>query len=244
MSKIYQTIYYPESKFGGFVDGDEVISFYTRVRSFLDETTVVLDVGCGRGEFKDDPIATRRDFHVLKGKCKKVIGIDLDPVAAENPNLDEFRLLGSGPWPVEDASIDVCVSDYVLEHFEDPDLFFSECQRVLKPGGYLFFRTSNLISYLGLAVKLIPRNLHNRILGRVQPERQEEDIFPTVYGCNTIRKIRRTLDRYDFEHSVYGYQAIPGYLGFSRPAYYLGILYMKFMPKSLKIHIIALARKR
>ena len=244
MSKHYQTIYYPESKFGGFVDGDEVISFYTRVHNFLDETTVVLDVGCGRGEFMDDPVPARRDYRVLKGKCGRVIGIDLDPVAADNPNLDEFRQLDDGPWPVEDASIDVCVSDYVLEHFEQPEIFFAECQRVLKPGGYLFFRTSNLFSYLGLAVKLIPRRLHNRILGQVQPDRKEEDIFPTVYRCNTLPQIRRMLDKYGFEHSVYGYQAVPGYLGFSRLSYYLGILYMKFLPKGLRVHIIALARKR
>jgi len=244
MSKNYQAIYYPESKFGGFVDGDEVISFYTRVRNFLDETTIVLDVGCGRGEFIDDPIPARRDFHTLKGKCKKVIGVDVDPVAADNPNLDEFRLLNDGPWPVEDASIDVCVSDYVLEHFEQPESFFAECERVLKPGGYLFLRTSNLFSYLGLAVKLIPRSLHDRVLGRVQPERQEEDIFPTAYRCNTVWKIRRMLDQYGFEHSVYGYQTLPSYLGFSRLTYYLGILNMKFMPKNLKIHIFALARKK
>lgn len=46
----YMGLYYPESRFGGFTDVDGTVAFYTRVQSLVEAGSVVLDVGCGRGE--------------------------------------------------------------------------------------------------------------------------------------------------------------------------------------------------
>jgi 2-polyprenyl-3-methyl-5-hydroxy-6-metoxy-1,4-benzoquinol methylase len=81
-----------------------------------------------------------------------LIGIDLDPAASENPCIDEFRMMRPHEaWHVEDASIDLALSDYVLEHVDDPHLFFSDCRRVIRSGGLLCMRTTNVFSYFGLA---------------------------------------------------------------------------------------------
>jgi len=48
--------WYPERRFGGFTHVDGTVVFYTRVNSLLDRSTVVLDMGCGRGVAAEDPV--------------------------------------------------------------------------------------------------------------------------------------------------------------------------------------------
>ena len=142
---------YPECKFGGFTDIDATVAFYTRVNSLVRPTSVVLDIGCGRGSYYSmDPVSIRRELRVLKGKCQKVIGIDVDKTAIENPFLDEFRPIHGPHWPLDGDSVDVCICDYVPEHVEEPHKFFCEIGRVTKPGGYVCIRTPNALSYFGL----------------------------------------------------------------------------------------------
>jgi len=123
-----------------------------------------------------------------------VIGLDVDPRGAGNPMLDEFRLLAPGAaWPVADCGIDLILSDQVMEHLPDPAQFFAEARRVLRPGGYLCLRTPNANSYVGLAFAADPARLHARVLRKAQPRRKEEDVFLTLYRCNTIGRMRRMM---------------------------------------------------
>jgi len=180
---------------------------------------------------------------MLKGKCLKVIGLDVDPRAAQNISLDEFHLLQETTWPVLDSSVDICVCDYVLEHIQNPQAFFTECKRVLKPGGYLCIRTTNLLSYFGIIAKLIPSRAHIRILRQAKDQVREEDIFPTYFSCNTIHTLRQYLSLNHFDHAVFGYEAEPGYLSFSHFTYYLGVLHQKLAPGLCRIGIHAFAKK-
>ncbi len=96
----FKSIYYPESRFGGFTDIDGTIAFYFRVKSLVTPSSVVLDIGCGTRQ-SEDPIAMRRDLRVFKGKCRRVIGIDVDENARKNPFLDEFCLVRKNDnWPI------------------------------------------------------------------------------------------------------------------------------------------------
>jgi SAM-dependent methyltransferase len=240
----YKNIYYPESRFGTFTDVDGTIAFYLRVNGLVDAESVVLDVGCGRGAYADDPTPVRRDLRILKGKVKKVIGIDIDESSEKNPCLDEFNFITEqNLWPLQDSSVDLCLCDNVLEHVEDPEAFFSECQRIVKQGGYLCIRTTNLLSYVGILSKLVPNKLSARVLSRVQDKRREEDIFPTLYRCNTIRRVRSMLEDHGFYHCVYGYEAEPSYLSFSRLSYFLGVMHQRFAPRGIRVAIFAFGRK-
>lgn len=221
----YKVTYYPESKFGGFTDIDGTIAFYTRVNSLLDPSMLILDVGCGRGAWAEDTIRLRRNLRVLRGKCKKVIGIDVDANAQAHPFLDEFRLIVGSTWPLEDEAADICVCDSVLEHVENPRAFISECRRVLKEEGYLCIRTTNALSYIGCLARWVPNRFHGYIISKVQPNRKEEDVFPTLYRCNTKGKLRRLLTECGFDNCVYGYEAEPSYLGFSQFLYFLGVIH-------------------
>ncbi len=237
--------FHPESEFGGFTDLDGAIRFYARVRELLPPDGVALDIGCGRGTQDDDPVRVRRDLRILRGHCKQVIGIDVDGAGVENRFIDEFRPIGSdGAWPVAQASIDLGLADFVVEHLSDPDAFFAEAARVIKPGGCICIRTINVNSYLGVASRLIPSRLHTRALGRVHPQRQVEDVFPTAYRCNTRKRLARALSAHGFDATVYTSEDEPNYLAFSPVAYRLGLLHRRFVPKALLVGLVAWGRRR
>lgn len=235
--------YYPESKYGGFTDIDGTILFYLRVNALINSSSVVLDVGCGRGAHAEDPIPIRRELRIFKGKCAETIGIDVDETVKDNPFLDEFRLMESSRWPLEDESVDVCMCDNVLEHIEDPELFFSESKRVIKPGGYLCVRTPNALNYIAVFSKLIPNKYHASVISKVQDGRKEVDVFPTYYRCNTRRRIRHMLAKHGFDSCVYGYESEPSYLSLSRVSYFLGVMHQKLAPSLLRASIFAFGRK-
>ena len=237
-----QEHYYPESRFGGFTNIDGTVIFYNRVQALLQPTSIVVDVGCGRGAYFADALTHRRNLRILKGKCQKVIGLDPDPRAKDNPFLDEFLPLDGSRWPLDDSSADLCLADNVLEHVESPADFFSECRRILKTGGVLCIRTPNLLSYFGLFSKLIPNRQHGQWLSKVK-DTQGEDIFPTFYRCNTLPSLRRAFREHGFEAYVYGYEAEQSYLSFSRLTYLLGVLHQRLAPQLLRVGLHGFGRK-
>lgn len=240
----FEDDFYPESRFGGFTNIDGTINFYTRVNALLISSSIVLDVGCGRGIYVHDPVLARRNLRILKGKAKKIIGIDVDPSSKENPCIDEFFLIDSDEWLIKDGSVDLVICDNVLEHLENPDTLFNEANRVLRVGGMICLRTPNSWNYIALFSRLIPNKYHSKVTAAVQNGRKEEDVFPTYYRCNTIKRISSMLNSHGFkENAVYGYEAEPSYLSFSKVAYWLGVLHQKLAPAIFKAAVIAFGRK-
>lgn len=186
----FNEIYYPESKFGGFSDIDGVVTFYSRVNSLIKPYFTFLDIGCGRGAYAETSIPFKRDLRTFRHKCQRVIGIDVEESDSSNPFIDEFYKIEGTHWPIASESIDIAISDSVLEHIENPDLFFAEIQRVIKPGGYLCLTTTNIFGYVCIISKIILEKYHFSILRKAQPERKELDIFPAYYRCNSVKKVR------------------------------------------------------
>lgn len=236
---------YPVSAFGGFSDVDGTVAFYNRVQALLGLGAVVLDVGCGRGAaLVDDPVTYRRKLRDFRAKGARVIGLDVDKGAAENPGLDEFHLLSSkGRWPISDSSVDVIVSDFVLEHIDEPSEYFAEVRRVLRPGGVFCARTTNRLGYVGIAASLIPNRLHEQVVGYVQDGRESVDVFPTRYRVNTVWALRSHLRIAKLEGVVYGFEAEPSYLAFSLPLYALGKAVHALTPSMLRTCLFVFARK-
>ncbi len=181
----------------------------------------------------------------VRGKAKCVIGLDVDEAACGNSKIDEFRKLEiCRPWPVESETCEVVLCDYVIEHLPVPDGFFSEARRVLKPKGVLCIRTPNVFSYFGLASVLVPNRLHTSILRVSQPDRKAEDVFPTLYRCNTHFAMRGALIRHGFDPVVFGHDAEPAYLAFSPVAYYFGVLHQRLAPSFLRTSLFAFGSAR
>lgn len=240
----YKYTFYPSSRFGDYSEIDSTVIFYQRVNSLLDKSATLLDIGCGRGYHVED-IRIRKELRNFKNKCRTVIGIDVDKSASSNPTIDEFFLIQTNlPWPIKSQSVDVAICDFVLEHVEDPEAFFSEIYRVLKPNGYLCVRTTNLLGYVGIFARLIPEKYHKTVISKIMPSRKEIDIFPTVHRCNTIQKVKKVLQSHNFDYFVFGYEDEPGYLSLNKALYFLGYLYQKVVPNYFKNFIIAFAKKQ
>ncbi|HXR98598.1 MAG TPA: class I SAM-dependent methyltransferase [Terriglobales bacterium] len=239
-----ERVCFPEYDFGGYTRRDGTVAFYSRVHSLLRPDSVVLDIGCGRGEYADDSIALRRHLRILKPHCSRVIGLDPDPDAERNPFIHAFFLLRGDTWPVPDASIDLCLADWVLEHVAEPDRFFAECARVLKPDGVLAARTTNAASPLGLASRIVPNRMHAGLLRKLGSGRKEADVFATLHRCNRGAALRRLLKKHQFVATVQHHEAEPVYLRRSTWSYLLEFLYLRLAPARWQYTIFLFARKR
>jgi len=116
----------------------------------LKEGDVVLDLGSGAGF--DAFLAAQRI-----GKTGRVIGIDMTPEMVERAKNNakkgnytnvEFRLGEIEKLPVEDNSIDLIISNCVINLSPDKESVFKEAHRVLKSSGKL------MVSDLVLAKEL------------------------------------------------------------------------------------------
>ena len=137
------------------------------------------------------------------------------------------------------------VSDFVLEHVADPDTFFAECRRILRPGGRIALRTTNALGYVGLFSRLIPNRRHAGVVAHAQDERRRaRDVFPTAYQCNTTRRLRRALNGSGFDAVVYGYESEPRYFEFSRSLYALAVMHQRFAPSALRLSLFAFGERR
>jgi SAM-dependent methyltransferase len=106
-------------------------------RAGLKEGEVVLDLGSGAGF--DAFLAARQ-----VGASGKVIGVDMtsEMVEKAGKNAEKlqvanvtFRLGQIEKLPLEDASVDVAISNCVINLSPDKSSVFGEIYRVLKPGG-------------------------------------------------------------------------------------------------------------
>ena len=124
----------------------------------LKEGDVVLDLGSGAGF--DAFLSAQR-----VGKTGRVIGVDMTPEmlakAEENAKKGgylnvEFRLGEIEKLPIEDNSIDVIISNCVINLSPDKETVFKEAHRVLKAGGRL------MVSDLVLS-KDLPTEIKNSV---------------------------------------------------------------------------------
>ncbi len=237
---------YPEVKWFGFDRLDGTVLFFNYVNSLCFPQAVVLDYGAGRGEyFEDDECNYRRNLRVLKGKVAKVVGVDVDDAIFSNKAVDETHLIGGdGRLPFADASLDIILADWVLEHIVEPPAMVAEFKRVLKPGGYVCARTPNKFGYISLAARFIPESLHDFVLNFVQPGRKDIDVFPKFYRMNTKGDLLNAFRPADFDLLTFCADAAPSYAGGSAILARLFEFLHLIIPEPLKSVRLVFARKR
>jgi arsenite methyltransferase len=105
----------------------------------IDPGSVVLDLGCGAGT--DLLIAAQ-----MTGPAGRVIGVDMTASMLERARMSADEMgLGNvevhealiEALPLDDASVDVVISNGVIDLVPDKDAVLDEIDRVLRPGGRL-----------------------------------------------------------------------------------------------------------
>jgi arsenite methyltransferase len=135
-----QALGYPEPELSRVPDGS-VESFAGVANHWrlggIAPGSVVLDLGCGAGT--DLLIAAQ-----MVGPGGRAIGVDMTPAmlervraSADEMGLDNVELDESliETLPLVDASVDVVISNGVIDLVPDKDAVFDEIDRVLRPGG-------------------------------------------------------------------------------------------------------------
>ena len=98
------------------------------VISCLQPEHELLDFGAGRG---------RLDYMDFRDHCRRVKGVDVDPIVLETPLLHQSGVISlkDEKIPFADAEFDLVCSLNVLEHLTNPKQAFREVCRVLRSGG-------------------------------------------------------------------------------------------------------------
>lgn len=161
---------------------------------------VILDLGSGGGF--DCFLAAKRT-----GKTGKVIGIDMTPamvkLAKKNAKKGkyanvEFRLGEIEALPVANNSVDIIISNCVINLVPDKKKAFKEALRVLKPGGRL------MVSDIVLTKELPPavRRSVSAYVGCLAGASKKQDYIDTIAGAGFEKIKVLEQNRYPVESVV------------------------------------------
>jgi SAM-dependent methyltransferase len=194
----------------GWVDG--TTEFHALCREKIPRTGKILEIGPGATNPTSAFLASLGDLH----------GIDPDPDVLSNANLASASVLDSPTFPFESASFDACVSNYVIEHIEDPLNHLTEVTRILKPGGVYVFRTPNRFHYVAIAAWLMPHWVHERAANRLRNLLEyAHGPHRTTYALNSRAAIERYARKVGLQVETLRYvEKEPSY-GMSSPLLFL-----------------------
>lgn len=209
------------------------------VRPYVRRDARVLDIGCGRGGL----------IELLHNQVALAAGVDADRRSLLEHRMPAvWRVSGLAEHlPFPDASFDVVMCSWVLEHLAQPQRAFAEVARVLQSpdpadgrlGGHLVFLTANAWHPLTWISRILGRcgDLRSRLVTRLY-HRAQADIFPAVYQANTQRRIVRLAEAVGLAPVAFCTIGDPTYLAFNEPLFRLAGLAERLTPEWMKVHLV------
>ncbi len=172
--------------------------------SEIKEGETVLDLGSGGGI--DCFLAAKK-----VGKNGKVIGVDMtaqmidrarETLKKENYENVEFRLGEIENLPLADNTVDLIISNCVINLSPDKDRVFQEAFRVLKPGGRINVSDIVLTKDLPESIKNDPKSYAACISGAIKEEEYLASIKKAGFHDVSVSKNFKTGDSQGFAKSV------------------------------------------
>ncbi len=207
------------------------------VRSKLQPSSLVLDLGCGRGGLVEQ----------LGHPLNQIIGVDPDVAS-----LQEHRLIDTLPLtaaishalPFPDGRFDLIFCSWVMEHLAEPEKTLAEIGRVLKPGGVFVFITPNKRHPLIGLNNLINRfsNLQDELV-RLFYGRVSADTFPAYYRANSSDDIRELAVQAGMRLVVSQAIVDPTYLVFQPSLYDTAVWFDEKLSPDRAIHLVGMIEK-
>jgi SAM-dependent methyltransferase len=215
-------IYYP-IRSDGVRRHDATVPFYEWILAQVDRESIVLNVGAG-----PTPPEPQRHLH---GRVGRLVGVDPDPIVLTNSDLDEAFVNDGVTLPFDDCVFDAVISDWTLEHVAVPAPFLSEIYRVLKPGGFFWFRTPSRWHYVSLVASVTPHWFHSAIANRSRALSDEaHEPWPTRYRLNGRHRLFELLTTTGFRGVVIRQvESYPSYLMFHPAAFRVGVGYERLV---------------
>jgi SAM-dependent methyltransferase len=200
-------------------------SFSRFVESYIHSDAQILEIGAGSG------LGIQKAFP-FKGKCRRYVGIDIDPRVLQNPSLDEGQVADAASIPFADETFDLVFHTMVAEHLVEPGKAIREMARILKPGGILLFETPSRYYYPMLVATLTPHSFHQFYVKHFGSGRDAHDIFRTIYGLNARNDVNHHCSAANLIPSIEYKAGPPGYLRFNRLAFIVGVLYERILERA------------
>jgi Methylase involved in ubiquinone/menaquinone biosynthesis len=158
--------------------------------SKLNPGDTVLDLGSGAGF--DCFLAAQK-----VGKSGKVIGVDMTQAMIEKAQANslkysysnvEFRLGDIEDLPVESESVDIIISNCVINLAPDKEKVFKEAFRVLKPGGAMYISDMVLLAELPEDLKNDKNLLTSCIAGALLKEEYLRILSETGFSVEILNE--------------------------------------------------------
>lgn len=199
--------------------------------------TRIFELGCGRTSLAATQIAG--------GACS--IGLDPSLSDLQHNQSITYALQGDGAsLPLASASVDLIVSQWVVEHLETPQLVFDEMARVLRPGGKVILFTTNANNYVPFASRLVPEIVQDFVLERML-RRPTHESFPTFFRANTRKSLAQLAAQADLTLESCTYNGNPFYLAFSPLLFRGALLFEKLTDhpalQKFKLYLLATLSK-
>ena len=158
--------------------------FYDVAAKYIKKEDLVLDVGCGSGDFAKH--LSRDDIYMLDGNIETI-----NKLKESYKNIFHSDVTA---LPFEDNFFNVIHTSHLIEHLNPENLFqfFLECSRCLKKGGYLV-----------ISAPMLWNNFYND-LTHIKPYNPKV-IVKYLVRKNKINRSRKIIDSFDMIEETYRY---------------------------------------
>jgi SAM-dependent methyltransferase len=164
-------------------DNNKMALALTYIKQKQQSKNYILDIGCGYGKYAKFYSGDAQYIGLNIDKKEVIIAQQLNSIYGYNFILADANTISC----FKENSFDLVILIYVMEHIKDPDNLIKAISNILKKDGILFIWTSNIYSFNGFFISILPNNIKQYIKRKLTHVHEE---YPTFYRANSISKLK------------------------------------------------------